>query len=365
MGSGKHGVVIPPDSAYFVRPIATTLYSMKKKLLLVLHVSIAVALCANGLAAPAAADDGPIATPASHVAAPAGPSLRNFSIYDVFVEFATRITTGPKTSDQSPAAPVLAPAPAPALPATVAPQRAAPAARSHPRTFSTYDELVEHANAVATTQQIKNDELAAVMAREDAARAALAAVFDPRVRGGLRNSRTELMDDATLQAIRAQLADDAATTRQLLADGAIAAPATSWRLPLVGENTQDFGPTPYWFEPGLTYQGVYYQNFHEGTDIAAPWGSPIHAPAWGLVVFAGPMGDGAEVVVIAHDDGLVSLYAHLDRWEFPVPVKAGDTVQAGDRIGNVGLTGITTGAHLHWAVWRNGELIDPLATIGG
>jgi murein DD-endopeptidase MepM/ murein hydrolase activator NlpD len=344
MGPGKHGVVIPPEGAYCVRPIAATLDSMKKKILLVLHVSIAVALCANGLAAPAAADDGPTATPASLVAPPASP-LRTFSIYDVFVEFATKVTTGQKASD----APAVAPAPAPALPAAMLPERAVPAARSHPRTFSTYDELVEHASAVATTQQTKNDQLAALMAREDAARAALA----------------DLMEDATVSAIRTQLANDAAISRQLLAEGAIAAPAASWRLPLVGENTQDFGPTPYWFEPALTYQGVYYQNFPEGTDIAAPWGSPIVAPAWGLVVFAGPMGDGAEVVVLAHDDGLVSLYAHLDRWVFPLPIKAGDTVQAGDRIGNVGLTGITTGAHLHWGVWRNGEPIDPLSTIGG
>lgn len=340
---------------------------MKKKVLLVLHASIAVALCANGLAARANADDRPIASPDLQVAPPADLSRRTFSIYDVFVEFATKIAKGSKTSDDRPAAPTVAPAPAGAavVPATVAPQRAAPLSRSHPRTFSTYDELIEHANVVATTQQTKNDRLAAVRAREDAARAALAAVFDPRVRGGLRNSRADLMDDATLNAIRAQLADDAATSRQLVADGAIAAPVTSWRLPLIGENTQDFGATPFWFEPAFTYQGVYYPNFHTGTDIAAPWGAPIHAPAWGVVVFAGPMGDGAEVVVIAHDDGLVSLYAHLERWIFPVPVKAGDTVLAGDRIGNVGLTGITTGAHLHWSVWRNGELIDPLTTIGG
>jgi murein DD-endopeptidase MepM/ murein hydrolase activator NlpD len=337
---------------------------MKKKILLVLHLSLAVALCANGLAAPAAADDGPTATPASLVDAPAGPSVRTFSIYDVFVEFATSIAGGKKAPGDRAAAPTVAPAPAAVVPATAAPQRAAPVARSYPRAFSTYDELVDHANAVATTQQTKNDQLAAVMAREDAARDALAAVFDPRVRGGLR-SRADLIDHETLNALRTQLANDAAASRQLLAEGAIAAPAASWRLPLIGENTQDFGPTPYWFEPALTYQGVYYQNFHAGTDIAAPWGTPILAPAWGVVVFAGPMGDGAEVVVIAHDGGLVSLYAHLDRWAFPLPIKAGDTVQGGDRIGNVGLTGITTGAHLHWSVWRAGELIDPLSIIGG
>src|SRR5438094_8044725 len=75
------------------------------------------------------------------------------------------------------------------------------------------------------------------------------------------------------------------------------------------------------------------------------------------------MGDGAVVVVIAHDAGLVSMYAHLENRVFPLPVKARDTVQAGDRIGNVGLTGATTGPHLHWSVWRHGELIHPPSLI--
>jgi murein DD-endopeptidase MepM/ murein hydrolase activator NlpD len=248
-------------------------------------------------------------------------------------------------------------------PATPAP-RAAPAARSYPRSFSTYDALTEYAKSVAAAQKQSDDRLAALAARQDATVAALEAVFDPRARGGLLRSRSALMDDVTLSALRTQQASDAATTRQLLADGAVAAPAGSWRLPLLGEDTQDFGPTPYYFEPALTYRGVYYPHFHDGTDIAVPWGTPVLAPAHGVVVFAGMMGDGAVVVVIAHDGGLVSMYAHLENRVFPQPVKAGDLVQAGDRIGNVGLTGMTTGTHLHWSVWRNGELIDPLSTIG-
>jgi murein DD-endopeptidase MepM/ murein hydrolase activator NlpD len=212
---------------------------------------------------------------------------------------------------------------------------------------------------VATTQQASDDRLAALMAREEANRAALAMVFDPRGRGGLLRSRTEVMDDATLQAIKTELANDAQSVRRLLADGA-AVTAPTWQLPLLGEDTQDFGPTSYYFEPPLTYRGVDYPHFHTGTDIAAAWGTPIFAPARGMVVFAGIMGDGAEVVVIAHGSGLVSLYAHLG---FAIPVKAGDSVEAGDRIGNVGLTGNTTGAHVHWSVWRNGELIDPLSMI--
>jgi murein DD-endopeptidase MepM/ murein hydrolase activator NlpD len=58
------------------------------------------------------------------------------------------------------------------------------------------------------------------------------------------------------------------------------------------------------------------------------------------------------------------MYAHLDAVSSPPPVKAGDEVAAGQRIGTVGKTGIAYGMHLHWAVWRNGELIDPLRMLG-
>ncbi len=334
---------------------------MKKKAL-VLHVSLAVALCAMVFATPAAADGGPTAPPTTRpVLAPSLP--RTFGALDAFIEYARSIVTTQKAGGDL-VTPTAASTSAPAV-TTVEPARAAPQARSYPRTFSTYDALTDYATSIAMTQQASNDRLAALTAREDATRAAFATVFDPRVRGGLMQSRTGLMDDVTIQALQTQLANDVVTARQLVADGAVVTTPASWHLPLLGEDTQDFGPTPYYFEPALTYDGVYYQHFHTGTDIAAAWGMPVLAPANGVVVFAGTMGDGAEVVVIAHDAGLVSLYAHLDNYVFPVPVKAGDTVQAGDRIGNVGLTGITTGAHLHWSVWRNGDLVDPLSMIRG
>ncbi|TMC54085.1 MAG: M23 family metallopeptidase, partial [Chloroflexi bacterium] len=77
----------------------------------------------------------------------------------------------------------------------------------------------------------------------------------------------------------------------------------------------------------------------------------------------GRMMDGAEVVVLAHDGGLVSMYVHLDAYMSPPPVAAGDEVAAGQKIGTVGMTGIVTGAHLHWSVYRAGELIDPMSLI--
>lgn len=345
---------------------------MKKKAV-VLHVSIAVALCAMGFAAPAAADEGPTGPSTSLPGIGSSPP-RTITPFDAFIEFARSIITTPKAASDVPVASTTTSTPAPVVPTAApsalitpmeTPARAAPVARSYPRTFSTYDALVDYATSMATTQATSNDHLAAVTAREEANRGALSAIFGPRTRDDLLEVRADLMDDATIQAIQTQLTHDAATARQLIAEGAVLTTPSSWRLPLAGEDTQDFGPTPYYFEPALTYLGTYYRHFHTGTDIAAPWGTPILAPANGTVVFAGTMGDGAEVVVIAHDSGVVSMYAHLDNHVFPVPLKAGDTVQAGDRIGNVGLTGITTGAHLHWSVWANGELIDPLSMIRG
>jgi len=316
-------------------------------LLFIRACCLAVLLCAISVATPAAADDGPIAT----LIPRAGP-------VDVSLRGLVQKASGDRILPSS------APAAADAGPTASPAPRAVPAARSYPRGFNTYEALIDYAKSVAAAQRDSDDRLVALAARQDTAIAALQAVFDPRLRGGLLRARTDLMDDATLAALRTQIADDAATGRQLVADGAVAAPAGRWRLPVLGEDTQDFGPTPYYFEPGMTYGGVYYPHFHDGTDIAVAWGTPVLAPARGVVVFAGTMGDGAGVVVIAHDEGLVSMYAHLENRVFPEAVKAGDTVQAGDRIGNVGLTGMTTGTHLHWSVWRNGELIDPLSMIG-
>ena len=149
-----------------------------------------------------------------------------------------------------------------------------------------------------------------------------------------------------------------------LAPYAAIAPANgAWTTPTVGELTQEFGPTSYWFEPARTYEGVYYRHFHEGIDIAHAKYTPVVAAAPGRVVWVGHLPDGAMVVLIAHVGGFVSLYAHLDDRVAPPSVAAGDQVEQGQVIGAIGMTGMTTGAHLHFVVWRNGELIDPLSLI--
>ena len=246
------------------------------------------------------------------------------------------------------------------------PPRAAPVARALPLAFTSYDALLAAATAVAADQAALYAKLQLARTEEDLARSILAGVSDPRIRGGLVHAETNVSDERTLIALREEIAAARATETQLIAAGASpVAPAPTWQRPLVGEMSQPFGPTTVWLEPARLYHGVYYRHFHDGVDILDPAGTAIIAPARGRVVFAGIMADGAEVVVIAHDDGLVSLYAHLQVGPLGPTVKAGDIVLAGERIGSVGLTGLTTGYHLHWAVYKNGEPIDPLSTLGG
>jgi murein DD-endopeptidase MepM/ murein hydrolase activator NlpD len=170
----------------------------------------------------------------------------------------------------------------------------------------------------------------------------------------MRALRAELKQEyVALQADAIALAPYAAMPP---ADGA-------WMAPVVGELTQGFGKTTYRGEPARTYEGVYYAHFHDGVDIAAALYSPVVAAAPGRVVWVGHLPDGAMVVLIAHVGGLVSLYAHLDDHIAPPRVAAGDEVKEGQIIGAIGMTGMTTGPHVHFVVWRNGELIDPQSVI--
>jgi murein DD-endopeptidase MepM/ murein hydrolase activator NlpD len=245
-----------------------------------------------------------------------------------------------------------------------APARAVPLARALPRTFSSYDALIATATAVANDQATLYAQLVATQNEHDLASSLLASVADPRVRGGLVRSETDVSDEATVAALRSEVAVTSATQAQLLASGATAAaPSTTWTLPLAGETSQPFGPTSFGMEPARLYGGTYFAHFHDGVDILAAAGTPIVAPARGRVVFVGQMMDGAEVVVLAHDNGLVSLYAHLQMGPLAPTIKSGDIVQAGDRIGAVGLTGMTTGYHLHWAVYQGGVPVDPMGTL--
>ncbi|HVX87940.1 MAG TPA: M23 family metallopeptidase [Gemmatimonadales bacterium] len=98
---------------------------------------------------------------------------------------------------------------------------------------------------------------------------------------------------------------------------------------------------------------------HEGIDVVAPAGTPIEAPAAGIVTSAGWSTGYGNTITIDHGFGLVTRYAHASR----LLVRAGQRVKRGERIALVGNTGLATGPHLHYEVHVNGKPVDPLRYV--
>jgi murein DD-endopeptidase MepM/ murein hydrolase activator NlpD len=95
---------------------------------------------------------------------------------------------------------------------------------------------------------------------------------------------------------------------------------------------------------------------HNGLDIAAAEGTPVKVVADGKVIESGDFFFSGNMIYVDHGQGIITLYAHLSR----IDVKPGDSVKQGDIIGAVGKTGRVTGPHLHFAVYANQTLVDPL-----
>ncbi|OXI80576.1 peptidase M23 [Burkholderia sp. AU33423] len=104
------------------------------------------------------------------------------------------------------------------------------------------------------------------------------------------------------------------------------------------------------------------RHVHSGVDLAAPAGRAVHASERGVVTFIGtePRGYG-KYVVIRHDGGYASYYAHLSAFE--PTLRTGMRVVRGQRVGAVGSTGTATGPHLHFEVRRHARLVDPVALV--
>ncbi|MDD9951961.1 MAG: M23 family metallopeptidase [Zetaproteobacteria bacterium] len=98
------------------------------------------------------------------------------------------------------------------------------------------------------------------------------------------------------------------------------------------------------------------RTMHKAIDVAAPVGTPILAPADGVVIFSGKKVGFGNFVMIAHYGyGIVSRYGHNAQ----NMVQPGQKVRRGEQIATVGMTGRTTGPHLHYEVWVNGSAVDP------
>lgn len=103
------------------------------------------------------------------------------------------------------------------------------------------------------------------------------------------------------------------------------------------------------------------QHGHSGTDFAAPTGTPVNAAAAGTVQRVAYEGGYGRYVVVNHNNGYSTLYAHLS--EVDRNVRVGGVVKRGQRLGAVGSTGVATGPHLHFEVRRRNVLVDPIVAL--
>jgi murein DD-endopeptidase MepM/ murein hydrolase activator NlpD len=118
--------------------------------------------------------------------------------------------------------------------------------------------------------------------------------------------------------------------------------------PVIGRISSAFGETRLNSSSGGTRP-------HMGVDICAPPGTPIVAPAEGIVTIAGREAEYGRLVCLDHGHGFITMYGHLKEFQ----VKVGDRVQAGQVLGTVGTSGNTTGPHLHYEVRIYGQPVNP------
>ena len=131
--------------------------------------------------------------------------------------------------------------------------------------------------------------------------------------------------------------------------GALASMPSIW--PVVGFISSSFGGRSSPFGGG--------GQFHKGLDISNRMGTPVLAPAQGAVILAARDGAYGNSVEINHGGGIVTKYGHMQRWA----VQPGQWVKRGEIIGYIGMSGRTTGPHLHYEVRLNGVPVNPIRYI--
>jgi murein DD-endopeptidase MepM/ murein hydrolase activator NlpD len=140
--------------------------------------------------------------------------------------------------------------------------------------------------------------------------------------------------------------------------------AQSWIWPTSGKITQPFGCTGFWAEP----RRGDCDHFHTGIDIANELGTPVRAVADGVVELVGwdpwVYPDPDWMVIINHGGGLRTMYAHM-RAKPVEGVEKGAHVFQGQLIGLMNMTGRATGPHLHFAIYLNGEPVNPRKYLYG
>jgi murein DD-endopeptidase MepM/ murein hydrolase activator NlpD len=120
-------------------------------------------------------------------------------------------------------------------------------------------------------------------------------------------------------------------------------------MPTTGNITSQFGSR-------RAYVGGVFNSYHEGLDFWGATGTPVHAPADGVVVLAQPLTVRGNALIIDHGWGIYSGVYHLSAFE----AKVGERVRQGQVVARIGGTGLSTGSHLHWDLRVRGLNVDPL-----
>ncbi len=157
-----------------------------------------------------------------------------------------------------------------------------------------------------------------------------------------------------VERVNAEWARMAALFGRRSADGWT--PRSRFILPLAAGVTYELSSP---FGSRRTYGGSMGVSAHAGEDFAAPSGTPVVAPAAGTVVLAEPLFVRGNAVVLDHGRGVFTGYWHLET----LAVNAGERVNAGQVLGTVGSTGLSTGPHLHWELRVDGVAVDPLQWV--
>ena len=123
------------------------------------------------------------------------------------------------------------------------------------------------------------------------------------------------------------------------------------RWPVRGQVNSDYGSrvSPWSAKP----------EFHSGLDIGAPVGTPVRAPAPGIVVFAGVHAEYGQTLIVDHGNDTKSIYGHLSRLHVAVNQK----VERGEAIALTGNTGRSSGPHLHYEIQVKGQPVNPTSYL--
>jgi murein DD-endopeptidase MepM/ murein hydrolase activator NlpD len=121
------------------------------------------------------------------------------------------------------------------------------------------------------------------------------------------------------------------------------------------------GPLSDRYGEGRSYNGAPVTDYHKGTDFVGDIGDPVYAAAAGRVVFTGELKVRGNAIIIDHGLGVFSAYHHLSA----IKVMEGTVVVPGQRIGDIGSTGLATGPHMHWEVIVRGVEVDAEYWLSG